>query len=211
MFNRKKKKWMRPFIIFWSRIRMACRILAIGLLLLACPLHFSGFDIHARSESFHEYQVKAVFLFNLTNFVSWPSGSFKGPDTPFIIGIIGKNPFGALLDGIVRDERIRGRRIRVEIYPDIVDIRVCHILFVSSSHAGHLPGIIKAAKKFDVLTVGDVQGFCLFGGMVNLVREDNKVKVEINAEAAKNAGLGISSKLLKLSRIVKTKGAKEND
>jgi hypothetical protein len=55
-----------------------------------------------------------------------------------------------------------------------------------------------------VLTVGETQGFADGGGIINFIEENNKIRFEINAEAARRTGLNISSELLKLARLVKS-------
>ncbi len=52
------------------------------------------------------------------------------------------------------------------------------------------------------MTVGDVKGFAQLGGIINFIIVKNKVRFEINMKAAEEAGLKISSKLLRLARIV---------
>ncbi|MDY6971149.1 MAG: YfiR family protein [Thermodesulfobacteriota bacterium] len=184
--------------------RMINRISRTGLVFFMCTLLMPPPDLHAESEVFQEYKIKAVFLFNLANFVSWPSEAFKGPDVPLEIGILGEDPFGGFLDRIVHGERVGGRQIAVKRFSGIADIRDCHVLFIGSSHKEPLSQIFEVTRNSYVLTVGEVRGFASLGGMVNLVRKKTRVHVEVNAERARDSGLGISSKLLKLARIVET-------
>jgi hypothetical protein len=55
--------------------------------------------------------------------------------------------------------------------------------------------------------IGEIAGFAKRGGIINLVLEDNKVHFEVNVEAAKEADLTISSRLLALARIVQEPAA----
>jgi hypothetical protein len=70
-----------------------------------------------------EYQVKAVFLFNFTQFVSWPRESFADPQAPFVIGILGRDPFGRALDDAVRGEQVGGRPLVIERYRTRADVK----------------------------------------------------------------------------------------
>jgi hypothetical protein len=80
----------------------------------------------------------------------------------------------------------------------------CHILFVSSSEKKKQSQIFKAISGKPILTVGDFKGFSKNGGgIINFIRKKDTVHFEINPENAKRAGLKISSKLLRLSKIVK--------
>jgi hypothetical protein len=148
-----------------------------------------------------EYQIKAVFLFNFTQFVEWPASAFADPAAPLIIGVLGEDPFGAQLDDAVRDEKIGLRPLVVRRYQRVDEIAECHLLFISGSEAGQLPKIMARLKGRSMLTVGDTAGFNRLGGMVRFVTENNKIRLRINVEAAKAAGLVLSSKLLRPAMI----------
>src|ERR1700730_292209 len=89
-----------------------------------------------------EYQVKAVFLFNFAQFVEWPPQAFTDPRTPFVIGILGKDPFGPDLDAVVRGEAINNRPLVVERYRSIDELHNCNILFIGRTEMGQLPRIL---------------------------------------------------------------------
>jgi len=80
-------------------------------------------------------------------------------------------------------------------------------LFVSSSEKEHIESVIDAMKGLPILTIGDAPGFAKRGGIINFMLEDNKVRFEVNVEAAKHADLTISSRLLTLARIVQQAAA----
>src|SRR3954469_20942144 len=91
-----------------------------------------------------EYELKAAFIFNFTQFVDWPTNMFSSSADPIVIGIVGPDPFGPAIDKIVEGESVRGRPLRVERYPRASDIKKCHILFVSKTLAGVWPDILRA-------------------------------------------------------------------
>src|SRR6266702_4256829 len=74
-----------------------------------------------------EYQVKAVFLFNFTQFVEWPAGAFARVNTPLVIGVLGDDPFGAYLDETVRGETANGRPLVVVRYRRVQEIGDCQV------------------------------------------------------------------------------------
>ena len=149
-----------------------------------------------------EYDIKAAFLLNFAKFVVWPDSSFQDSSSPIIIGILGNDPFGSVLDNIVKNEKVKGRKIIVKRSKQLSDLRGSHILFVSSSEQSRLGSIIHETSGWHALTVGDVPGFANHGGIINFVIRDNKVKFEINTAAANTADLKISSQLLKLAKII---------
>ena len=149
-----------------------------------------------------EYQVKAVFLFNFTQFVEWPAEAFAHPSAPLVIGVLGEDPFGAYLDETVRGETVNGRSLMVERYRRIQEIGNCQVLFVSRSESDRLDQILASLAGKPVLTVGDFEGFALRGGVIRLLTVGGKIRLRINLDSAKAAKLTISSKLLRPAEIV---------
>jgi len=168
------------------------------LLLLAALLALPG-GLHAQAE---EYDVKAAFLYNFAKFVDWPPAAFPEPKGSFRICVLGKDPFGGSLQAAVNGEEIAGHRLTVVRSASLAKPAGCQILFVSRSERDQTSEILSAVKDSPVLTVGDAPGFLEQGGIINFLLEGNKVRFEINNEAAGKAGLSISSKLLQLARRV---------
>jgi hypothetical protein len=150
-----------------------------------------------------ETQLKAVFLYNFTQFVEWPSSSFDNSESAFIIAVLGKSTFGTYLDEVIEDETVAGRPIVIKYYPSVVpEITNCQILFIQKN----FPEIAKAtqlAKGKPILTVSDSENFMKQSGMLRFYVEGGKIRFEINQEASSNSGLSISSKLMRLATIHK--------
>lgn len=151
-----------------------------------------------------EYQVKAVFLFNFAQFAEWPPEALGRPGSPFVIGILGDDPFGSYLDDLVRDEEIGGRRLVIHRCRELVETQGCHLLFISRSEAPRMEMLLRNLRNRSVLTVSDVEPFARAGGMVQFLMEDRKVRLRINVLAAKACGLTISSKIQRPATIVTT-------
>lgn len=149
-----------------------------------------------------EYQIKAAFLYNFTQFVEWPSEAFLKEDSPLVIGLLGEDPFGAYLEETVRGEEINGHPLVVQRYRNVEEIKPCHILFINLTKPDQLKQVFASLKTQHVLTVSDVNNFTRLGGMILFFIENNKTRLRINLEAAKDADLTISSKLLRLAEIV---------
>ena len=149
-----------------------------------------------------EYEVKAAFIFNLAKYIHWPEASTSETTKPFVIGVIGKNPFGKALDDALRGQRLQGREVVVRRINKPADAADCDILFIGSSEKNNLPRILEVLHKAPVLTVGDMDQFAERGGMINLTTEEKRVRFEINVEAAERAGLKLGSQLLRLATIV---------
>ncbi len=159
-------------------------------------LGFAGF---AQNRPPSEYQIKAAFLYNFAKFVEWPPRAFAGPQAPIIVGVLGKNTFGDDLERTIRDKTVNNHPLEFKAFHSATEATNCHILFISASEKDHLPKILKSLRGASVLTVSETDRFIETGGMINFVIEDSKIRFQINDDAAKQAGLTISSKLLSLA------------
>jgi hypothetical protein len=167
------------------------------LLLNALPTAFA-------SQQVQEYQIKAVFLLNLTHFVNWPATIEQKSDN-FKIGIYGPDPFGPIIDKAIEGERKFNKSIELQRYTELsqLDPLLCNMLFIHATKIGDWELIRQQFSGHPVLLVSDTSGFPEQGGMVNLLKTRQKIQVEINPGAVKASGLSMSSKLLNLARIVK--------
>lgn len=159
----------------------------VGLLFLAKT---------GKAQSVNEFQVKAVFIYNFTQFVQWPERSFQSPQDPFVIGVLGENVFGRYLEEAVAGEHYESRPIVIEYYKTTKDIGKCHILYVGASS----PRLSQLASN-PILTVGETPEFMDQKGLLRFYDEGNRIRIEINQSAASASGLTISSKLLRLATI----------
>jgi len=150
-------------------------------------------------------QVEAAFLFNFAKFVTWPDEAFQRSGDSLIIGVLGEDPFGAILEDTIRDKTVMGKKLVVKRFARIQDAAHSHILFLSTSEESRLSEMIKALDKTNVLTVSDMEQFAEHGGMVAFTVEDQKVRFNVNVGAVERAGLKMGSQLLKLARIVSDK------
>ena len=156
-----------------------------------------------RGRCSREDQIKAVFLFNFAQFVKWPSEAFTNADEPFRIGILGDDPFDGFLDETVRNEKVDGHPMVIQRYGRVEDAKDCQVLFISPSESQRVENILAGLKGRNILTVGDAEGFLKDGGMVRFFTKENKIHLKINLQAAKQAHLSISSKVLRLAEIAK--------
>jgi hypothetical protein len=175
-------------------------------LMLTCVLLFSApfCALTGTAATAPEYQVKAAFLFNFIQFVEWPSDAFNTADSPLVIGVLGQDPFGMSLDDTVRGETVNQHGMQVRRYAKVEDVDNCQVLFISNSETARLPEILSKLKGKRILTVGEADDFARRGGVIRFATVANKIRLHINVEAAKEASLIISSKLLRPAEIVNT-------
>ena len=149
-----------------------------------------------------EYQIKAAFLHHFARFVEWPAEVLP-PNAPIVIGLIGDDPFGHVIDDVIRhDARVNGHPIVVKRLRWNDTLPMCHIVFISSSEIEHLEEIFASLRGFSVLTVGDIDRFAQRGGMIELITNDGHVRFDINSAHSAAVRLRISSKLLQLAHVV---------
>jgi hypothetical protein len=145
-----------------------------------------------------EYAVKANYLYKFGPFVDWPSEAFAGPTAPFIVCVVGEDPFGAALDEAVRGQTVQGRPVAVRRLTGVSGETGCQVLYLGRLKTQTTAEALKAVRAEPVLTVTD-ERLGGAGGIVHFVLRDGRVRFSLNPTAAQTAGLTLSSKLLALS------------
>ena len=146
-----------------------------------------------------EYPQKAAFLYNLVKFVEWPATDGNGP---IVLGILGRDAFGATVEQLFRGKEVDGRTLQIRYLAKSADLKFCKVLFISESEKEWLPEILGALKDAHVLTVSEIDGFAERGGMVRLIMENQKPRLEVNVDTVSRARLKISARLLQLASVV---------
>ena len=153
-----------------------------------------------------EYQIKAVYLFNFGQFVEWPPAAFPTPSSPFVIAVVGEDPFGKLLEDVVRGESLGSHQIVVKRFRSAAEIDSCNILFIGRAEADRLPSILAPLRGRSILTVTDVDGAEKLGAIIVLYTQNNRIRMRINLAAARAGNLVISSKLLRPAEVIGAEG-----
>ena len=196
MFSAVRKCCSIPAFLQYPRvIRNICLVIAIFHLFLPSGTFAQNIDA---------YTVKAVFLERFARFVEWPpEAAINDKLQPFIIAVIGKNPFGTKLDTIYSTRKILDKKVKIIYISNVNEIKGCHLLFVSKSEKNELHKIISFTRDKPVLTIGDAKGFAENGCLMNFYTFDNLIRFEVNEKAVRESGLSMSYLLLKAARIVK--------
>jgi hypothetical protein len=144
-----------------------------------------------------EDEVKAAFVFNFSKFVEWPENAFATGADPITICIVGDSPFGPLLESTVKGKRVNGRGIVVREATSKPES--CHVVYIASSEQARLAQILNMVAKRPVLTVSDAEAGAERGAIIGLMIIDKRVRFEINMLSARQAGVKLSSQLLKVA------------
>lgn len=189
-YGKRKVYWIiKRFINIWG-------LFPILILLVI------GFQAETLASSGREYKIKAAFLLNFVKFIEWPPGAFTSSEVPVVLGILGNDPFGEAIEALGQ-KRVKGRAIKIKRLKDLGSATGCHILFVSNSEKDALNGIFQSLEDRAILTVGETELFAQKGGIINFITDKNKIRFEINITAADRVNLKISSKLLKLAKVIR--------
>lgn len=149
-----------------------------------------------------EYELKATFLYNFTQFVRWPDHVFSHDTDPLVIGVLGQDPFGSDFDSLIRGERKGGHPLEVRRHLVLGNLEKCHLLFIVGLEPEEIKATLDQLKGQNVLTVSDIRGFSKMGGMIEMTLTNRRIRLKINQKQAEDAQLHISSKLLRLAEVV---------
>lgn len=200
-----------PLQLLTRRITRRAACAGLSLLALALCLGAGALDDPAVDES-KAIKVKAAFLLNFVRFTEWPQSAFATAEAPLVIGIVGDDPFGAVLDKTVEGKTAGTRSIRIirlagtgPTKAAAAQLGECHLLFIARSESTRFKEHVAAVAGAATLTVSDSAGFSMAGGMIELGLSDGKVTFSVNRKAAEAAGLKLSAKLLQLGKLVEGK------
>ena len=149
-----------------------------------------------------EAGVKAGYLFNFTKYTQWPAGAFTSGTAPIVIGVLGDDPFGEVLDQTVAKRTSQERKVVIRRARDVKALLGCQTVFISRSEQARLPVILAALRRTPVLTVCDVDEFFEQGVMIKLSLVKETVRFEVKLEPAERAGIKFGSGMLDAARRV---------
>lgn len=145
-----------------------------------------------------EADVKAAFLPRFARYVTWPAAASPKPGEPFVLCVIGSDPFGRSLDQAAGAQTVDGRRITVRRLRSAAGADGCHVAFIEGSRAQPAGQALAALGRKPILTVTDASS----GGQRGLVHftiANGRVRFFIDEAGAAQRGLSISSRLLALA------------
>lgn len=170
---------------------------AICFLLLSAV--FASLPMSAQGPT--EYDVKAAYLYNFGKFVKWPESSTKGPQ--FLICVLGSDPFKGSLESTVAGEKVNDKPAVVLHLNSTRNASACNILFISRTEEHEVRRVLESIDISGTLTVSDIPGFAAEGGMIEFVNQAGRIRFTINLASAQQAGLNVSSELLKVASSVR--------
>jgi hypothetical protein len=186
-----------------AAFRRALILITLGIA-AAVPSLARTSDSARIETSTYEYDVKAVFLYHFTRYLQWPEKVDPGE---FTIVVFGESGIIAPLQEIARKKSVGSSPIVVRQCSEIGQIGRPRILFIARSAAPGIARVLELTRGTDILTVGEEEGLGARGVAVNFVNRDGTVKFEMCEKTLKEAGIQVSSQLLKLAILVGDKKA----
>jgi len=148
-----------------------------------------------------EYRVKAAFLFHFAQLVAWPPDAVLSRKS-FDLCTVGDDPFRGELESQVEGKAIGSQTMHVRHLKLTQDVRGCQMIFAGREEAKEISALLTLLGTAPVVTVGESDDFLLQGGIIRFCLEQNRIRFEINLDAAEKAKLKISSRLLLLAKSV---------
>ena len=171
-------------------VRLVCAHVALAALALL------GIPAASRAAPMaHEYDVKAVYLLGFAKFIRWPASAFANAKAPFVIGVLGKDPFKGRLARACANGAVGGRPVVIRHLKRGAPLKGCHIVFVCDSEKRHMARTIAGIGGAPVLMIGDFAGFAAKGGHFNFIPLGGGVSYEFNPGAAGRNGFTIPAKI----------------
>ncbi|MCU0791284.1 MAG: YfiR family protein [Opitutaceae bacterium] len=158
----------------------------------------------AASPAFTAEAVRAAYIINFIRFTEWPESHAYGP---VVVGVVGDRMLEDELIRLADRQGVAGRSVRVIRAKNLRDLQTSHVVYFSPAPTlgdESAPGAATALpllRELPVLTISESPAFLGQGGIINLYREEEKLRFEIAPEAAARARLTLSARLLKLARI----------
>ena len=172
-----------------------CVPIGVALILL-------GLALPLQADAPTEYEVKAAFLYKFVSYVDWPREAIDDIEY-FEVGILGESPFDEALAPIFEEKRVLDRPVRFRRDVTLEEAKECHLLFVANSESKNATTIAKALANLPVLTVGDEAAFAEEGLIIAFEMVENRVRFVINADAADESPLRVSSRLMEVARVIR--------
>jgi len=141
------------------------------------------------------------FMLNLAKFVTWPDATFGDEGAPYKYCILGEDSFGQVLESAMEGKTTKHRNFNLHrmAISDIEAVKDCHVVFINGDDVEALSPAIDQLKGLPILTVGELDNFAQYGGMIGFYGKGRRVALTINQKRLENAGLSASSKLYRAS------------
>ncbi len=187
---------MKSILSLHSFPSLVCGMTLLCILFLTNPV---------KGEREREYKVKAAFLYNFAQFVTWPSNQSTKEERQFNLCLYGNSPIHRFLEESVQGKKLHNKEVFFLHLTSRKAIQTCHLLFIGTTRREWTAALRPTLRGKPILTIAEFDQFSKTGGMIQFFIEDKKVRFAINPDEVERGNLHISSKLLQLAKIVNEK------
>ena len=187
------KKMSAPSSITWSKSAALSWCLLCLLMLGICVARA------ADSPALNVIEIKALCVLNFAKYMNWPNEQFASNSAPITIGVVGDSKMLDRLKSAAVGKSVENHQLVVLPVETEADAEKCQILFLAGSGRKLQNQLLRDVKSKQVLTVGENDQFLSQGGIINFVIKEDRVRFDINADAAHAAGLPVSAKIMSLA------------
>lgn len=175
-------------------MRNICKTLNFSV----CSWLASGFS---NAAVYDEFSLKAAFLYNFPDFITWPSASNKVPVRDIDYCVLHNRKVQSSLSLLISSDQNPTVKRKFSLLPNLNQITTCHLLFLDTSDQTTNPTLLKMTSGVPALTVSDQKEFLVQGGMVKLTRKSNPAKVHLNVDKLTEYAFRVSSQLIRLATV----------
>ena len=172
-----------------------------ALILLCCLYFFQAPAAWGQPAVGAEYAVKAGFIYNFINFVTWPEAAFKDQPDLLVLCFYSDDPQSSVFFKL-EGKTIKGRTLKVQAYTDGSCLARSHVVFLGTQDKEFIGQVLEQAAGRNILTIGEIDDFTRMGGVINFFKESNRLRFQVNIDAARREELKMSSQLLQSAQIV---------
>jgi hypothetical protein len=142
-----------------------------------------------------EEKFKALFLYNFTKYIEWPSSVQQGN---FVIGVLGDTSFEELLSTMLVGKKVGNQSIVVKYFNSTNNVENCQLLFLSKEKSAQVDEILSFMANKNILLVSESGGMIISGSGINFINKGGKLTYEIKKSNIEKYGLKVNGNLLNL-------------
>ncbi|MBC7995902.1 MAG: YfiR family protein [Rhizobacter sp.] len=145
-------------------------------------------------------ELKAAIVFNLLLFVEWPADAVAGSTVSLVLCVSPSNALNAPLKAL-QGRPVRSQLLDVRELPAGASRAVCHAVYLDAADTARQAGAKLELAAMALVISDDVESPSPQSAIV-LRHVGGRMGFDVNLEAARQARLQFSSKLLRLARRV---------
>ncbi len=168
------------------------------ILLISLAAIGLGYHLNTHAAGVDQKAIRSAYAYNFIKFIEWPEFKFETPGSPINFCVVGEEN-SAITFAKLNGKKAKGRPLKVVNINTEKSFNTCHLLFINPSEKWRLQKLLDNCKDRFIVSISEMKEFNLNGGVIELTWDSKKLRFTINTQAAEDAGLMISSRLLKLS------------